>query len=167
MSPTDLEETPLGACATSIGNSMAHTYTQVELELMAIWTDILEGSEHPWALFQFGTCVILQNPGPHEDLKQQAIDMMGKWAIPIPGNPSFKYSISFLTNQGIPGCIISCHHPDIMTYVAPAEAPVCGSGLYEGIRMQVGDFGRKKRQWDCETLKIIHLEDKRPKPTSS
>lgn len=139
------------------------SYTQPELELIAIWTDILEGQEHPWALFQFGTCVILRNP--QEDLEQQAIDMMAQWAIPISGTPSNKYSINFLTDQGIPGCIVGCHHPDIMTYVAPAEAPNhWGSNYdYEGVRINVGSFGRKKRQWDCETLNIIHLEDKRAK----
>jgi hypothetical protein len=136
-------------------------YTQPELELMAVWTDILEGSEHSWALFQFGTCVILQNP--KEDLEQQAIDMMVHWAIPNVGTPSYKYSINFLTDQGIPGCIIGCHHPDIMTYVAPAEAPGIHRDEYEGVRVRVGNFGRKKRQWDCETLKIIHIEDKRSK----
>ena len=142
-------------------------YTQQELELLAIWTDILEGSEHPWVIFQFGTCVILRNP--QDDLEQQAIDMMGQWAIPVAGTPSNKYSLSFLTSQGIPGCIIGFHHPDIMTYVAPAEAPGCSRNYddYEGVRINVGSFGKKKRQWDCETLKIIHVEDKRPKSTSN
>ena len=124
---------------------------------MAIWTDILEGSEHPWALFQFGTCVILQNP--EKDLASQATGLMKQWAMPIAGSPSFKFSVSFLCDQGIPGCLVTCHHPDIMTYVAPAEAPILG---LESVGLAIGSFGRKKRQWDCETLKIIHIEDKRP-----
>ena len=135
------------------------THTQPELELMAIWTDVLEGSEHPWVLFQFGTCVIVQNP--KEDLAEQATKIMKKWAMPVAGNPSFKVSVSFLSNQGIPGCLVGCHHPDILTYVAPAEAPMKGRDEFFGVGIAIGNFGRKKRQWDCETLKIIHIEDKR------
>jgi len=131
-------------------------YTQVELELISVWTDIFWGFDKPWVLFQFGTCVVIREP--ETDLKQQAIDLMGKWAIPVSGTPSYKFSLSFLTNQELPGCIVGCHHPDILTYVAPAEAPMKGRDEFEGIRIQIGDYGRKKRQWDCETLKIIHVE---------
>lgn len=136
-------------------------HTQPELELIAIWTDVLEGSEYPWVLFQFGTCIILRDP--KEDLRQQAVDMMAQWAIPISGTPSNKYNISFLTDQGIPGCLVGCHHPDIITYVAPEEAPHHKGNNYDyvGVRINVGTFGKKKRQWDCETVKIIHVEDKR------
>jgi hypothetical protein len=82
---------------------------------------------------------------------------MNQWAMPIAGSPSFKFSVSFLCDQGVPGCLVTCHHPDIITYVAPAEAPIMG---LEGVGNAIGSFGRKKRQWDCETLKIIHIEDK-------
>lgn len=135
------------------------SYTQTELELIAIWTDILEGSEYPWVLFQFGTCIIIQKP--EEDIGKQAIELMLKWAMPVAGTPSSKFSVSWLSGQGIPGCLVSCHHPDILTFVAPDEAPVKSRPEFTGVKAAVGSFGRKKRQWDRETLKIIHIEDKR------
>ena len=133
-------------------------YTQKELELIAIWTDVLEGFEQSWVLFQFGTCILVQKNV--KDLKEYAVDLLTKWGVPIAGTPSFKFGISFLTSQGIPGCLVTCHHPDIMTYVAPAEAPVKSGDEFDGFRLSIDNFGRKKRQWDCETLKIIHIENK-------
>jgi len=86
---------------------------------------------------------------------------MKTWAMPVAGSPSFKFSVSFLSDKGIPGCLVGCHHPDILTFVLPAESPVKGRKEFEGVRIATGSFGRKKRQWDCETLEIIHIEDKR------
>ena len=137
------------------------TLPGAQLELISIWTDILEPAEYSWALFQFGTAVLLHMKDPKQDLEQLAYDMMAMWAIPVPGTPSNQGAMRYLTDHGIPGCIVSCHHPDIMTYVAPAEAPIADFGLYAGIKDQIVNFGKKKRQWDCETLQIIYLKDNR------
>lgn len=137
------------------------TIPGAQLELISIWTDILEPAEYSWVLFQFGTVVLLHTQDPEQDLQQDAYDMMAKWAIPVPGTPSNRGAIRYMTDLGIPGCIVSCHHPDIMTYVAPAEAPIADFGLSRGIAEQIVNFGKKKRQWDCETLQIIHSKDNR------
>lgn len=134
-------------------------YTQSELELISIWTDVLEGSEYPWVLFSFGTCVVLERP--KTDIEEQAKDLMRKWAEPIAGTPSFKFGVSFLSKQGIPGCIVSCHHPNIMTFVSPEESPIETLPDFKGVRTVVGSLGRKKRLMDYHALNIIHTQQNR------
>jgi len=141
----------------------SNNYSQTELELIRIWEDILCGGEFPWALFQFGTCVLLRNPA--KNLEQQAINLMSTWGLPISGTPSFKSGVSYLSEKGIPGCIVSCHHPDIMTFVSPEETKLKTKKLpdFTGVRIAVANLGRKKRQWDYETQKIIHIHEPKTK----
>ena len=132
-------------------------YSNTENELVEVWSEILEGFSRTWVLFQFGTCVFLQQESG--DPKEQAAELMKQWAPPVAGTPSHKFSVSFLSDRGILGCLVTCHHPDIITYVSPTEIPSSAkiSDPFEGIKFRVGCFGRKKRQWDVETLKIIHI----------
>lgn len=126
-----------------------------QIDFTSAWKKILHGFDKPWVLFQFGTCVIIREPSAN--LTDQAIALLKEWGYPTSGSPANKFSLSFLSSQGLSGSLVSCHHPDILTYVAPAEAPISEDDEIS-LKLSIGGFGRKKRQWDCETLKVIYIE---------
>jgi hypothetical protein len=141
----------------NLSPSIEQDYSDIENDLIETYSSLLRGHNKAWVLFQFGTCVILrkETKTPEKDAKE----LMTLWGIPVAGTPSHKFSVTFLSDQGIPGCLVGCHHPDIMTFVSPTEIPSSAkiSDAFEGIKFRVGCFGRKKRQWDVETLKVIHV----------
>jgi hypothetical protein len=51
-----------------------------------------------------------------------------------------------------PGWVVTCHHPDILTYVSPDELPP------EPTEAQIGLFGRARRHEDAQHLKVVHVE---------
>lgn len=123
----------------------------MENELVQIWRDILVGSaEKSWVLFENGTCVILMKP--EEDLMKQALELMKKHGPVYPGSPAGDFSVINL--QDYPGWIVTCDHPDILTYVSPSE-------VEESDRsdLTVGLFGRDKRARDARELRVIHVAD--------
>ncbi len=124
-------------------------------ELISAWKQILKGGEIPWVLFQFGTCVLL--PHPQENIKSQACDLLKQWGPVKVGTPSNNFNISLLKNP-LWGCLVECHHPDILTYVSQEES--INLSLIDGLRLHVGCLGRQKRIQDAQTLKIIHVETK-------
>jgi len=128
-------------------------------EILSIWRDILRGFDQPWVLFKYGTCILTNKPFQDEsDLKAEAIKLLVRWGQPIAGTPSNKFSVSFLCGQGIPGCLVACHHPSILNYVTPEESSIKGRPEFEGVNLQVGRLGRLKRKYDTEVLEIIHVE---------
>ena len=51
---------------------------------------------------------------------------------------------------------MTCHHNDILTYVAPDEVDADRAS-----DLIVGLLGRSKRGQDAEELRVVHVEDRR------
>jgi hypothetical protein len=119
----------------------------------SVWRHILvDGDRKSWVAFKNGTCVILTIP--QGDLKEQAVALMKEWGQVHAGSPAGDFSTVKLT--GHPGWVVTCHHSDILTYVAPEE--LLDAGAQD---ITIGLHGRSKRDQDAKSLEVIHVEDKR------
>jgi hypothetical protein len=117
--------------------------------VIATWRQLL----HPgrsWVLFANGTCVILMEPDG--DLAGQARDLLREFGPVQAGTPAGDFTTIDLDDA--PGWAVTCHHPDILTYVADDE-------LEADDDLTVGLFGRGKRDQDGHELVVVHVEDKR------
>jgi hypothetical protein len=113
----------------------------------AIWRRIIAGDDKSWVAFSQGTCVILMQP--EADLAAQAARLLAEWGPVHVGTSSADFNVIALESGG---WVVSCHHPDILTYVAPAEG---ASDLVVGI------LGRQLRDDDAQKLVVAHVEDRR------
>src|SRR5262249_32945013 len=118
-------------------------------QLIEAWRRIVLGDSKSWVLFSHGTCVIIVQP--KADLRAQAVELMREYGPVQVGSPAGDFSVITLT--GHPGWAVTCHHDDILTYVAPEEL----SADKRGDAM----FGRDKRDRDASELEVIHIQDKR------
>ena len=116
------------------------------------WRRIVIGDKKSWVLFRHGTCVILMKP--EQDLRAQAIELMREWGPVHAGSPAGDFSVVTLTEY--PGWVVTGHHNDILTYVAPEEMEADKRS-----NLAIGLFGRSKRDRDASALQVIHVEDKR------
>ncbi len=120
--------------------------------LITTWLGIVKGPDKSWVLFENGTCVILLKP--EDDLAAQAVALLKEWG-PVHAGSSFG-DFGTIELQDGRGWVVTCHHNDILTYVASDELlPERASDL------AVGLLGRSKRGQDAEELKVIHIEDRR------
>ena len=119
--------------------------------LIAAWRAIIVGEGKSWVLFEHGTGVIL--PEPEGDLAAQAVALMREFGPVRVATPSADFSVVVLADH--PGYVVTCHHPDILTYVGPDEVDA------EPEEVAVGLLGRSKRNWDAEELRVVHVEDRR------
>jgi hypothetical protein len=120
--------------------------------LIAAWRDIINGPDKSWVLFENGTCVVLVDPG--EDLAGQAVALLGEHGPVRPGS-SFGDFATITLDDGR-GWVVTCHHTDILTYVAADEV-----GADRASDPVVGLLGRSKRGRDAEELRVVHVEDRR------
>lgn len=119
---------------------------------VTVWQRLLQHSSACWVLFEQGTCVVL--PQPESDLRAQAVALLATWGSVHPGNASADFSV--IEPEGEAGWVVTCHHPDILTYVGPDE--FAGTTPPEVV---VGLMGRSQREQDAADLQIMHVEDKR------
>src|SRR5262245_11999046 len=121
-------------------------------ELVAAWRDIINSPDKSWVLFENGTCVVLTDPAG--DLAAQAVELLREHGPVQPGS-SFGDFGTITLDDGR-GWVVTCHHNDILTYVAPDEV---GTGSAND--RAVGLLGRSKRGQDAEELRVVHVEDHR------
>lgn len=122
-------------------------------DYIAAWRAVLVGAAtKSWVLFEHGTIVILMQPS--SDLRAQAIALMKDWGPVHVGSPAGDFSTVTLTDH--PGWAVTCHHNDILTYVAPSEM-----SQENPSDLAVGLYGRSKRDADARSLTILHVEDRR------
>lgn len=126
--------------------------------LVEVWRQIIEGDGKSWVLFEHGTCVVLAEPGADElaaraadELAAQAVRVLREFGPVLPGSPAADFGTIPLDRA--PGWVVTGHHPDVLTYVAPGEVD-------EPDSLAVGLTGRSKRHQDAEDLAVIHVEDK-------
>lgn len=119
-------------------------------DLVRVWSRLLGKSGKSWVLFENGTCVVLVKP--QADLRAHAVGVLKEWGPVHAGSPAGDFSVTSLTE--IPGWVVTCHHPDVLTYVEP-DLRGGSSGL------TIGLTGRSRRDADASTLNVIHVEDRR------
>ncbi len=112
------------------------------------WRQLLDHQDYPWVVFAHGTCVILVEPEP--DLARQASDLIEQWPVQAGGNLG-DFGVMPLTDA--PGWVITCDHPDILTYLAPEE--VAEEGMSE---IAIGLHGRAKRDLDAHERRVIFVK---------
>src|SRR5262245_39550437 len=120
-------------------------------ELVAAWRYIINSPDKSWALFENGTCVVLMDPAG--DLAGQAVELLREHGPVRPGS-SFGDFGTITLDDGR-GWVVTCHHNDILTYVAPDEV-----GTDSANDLVVGLLGRSKRGQDAEDLRVVHVEDR-------
>lgn len=126
-------------------------------ELIAAWRQIIVGDKKSWVLFKHGTCVILTQSDADADLRAQAVALMHEWGPVQVGTPSADFNVVELVEHD--GWVVTCHHPDILTYMAPDEMGIEDTSDAPD-DMLIGLLGRSKRGHDAEELVILHIEDK-------
>jgi len=120
--------------------------------LIEVWRSIIVGDGKSWVLFKNGTCVILVES--EADLSAQALALMKERGPVQAGSSAGDFETIELMNA--PGWVVTSHHNDILTYVAPDEIE-----QYDSTDLVVGLIGRGKRDKDARELEIIHVEDRR------
>lgn len=117
--------------------------------LVETWRKIVVGEGKSWVLFGHGTGVIFTQPTP--DLEQRAIELMKHYGPVVAGTDAGDFSVVELADY--PGWVVTCYHPDILTYVSPDE--MSGGAPAE---VFIGLLGRSKRDQDARELEVIHVE---------
>jgi len=117
-------------------------------DLIRTWRSIIVGEGKSWVLFENGTCVIFTNAT--DDVEKQAKDLLAEWGPVQAGTPAGDFNVVALAEH--PGWVVTCHHPDILTYVDPEEVGPQAADI------MVGLIGRSKRDQDAHELKVVHVE---------
>ncbi|MFI5640985.1 hypothetical protein ACIA8H_26720 [Streptomyces goshikiensis] len=118
--------------------------------LIAVWQRLLADPRKSWVLFEHGTCVVLTTPAG--ELAVRAGEILAEFGPVRAGSPSGDFSVIDLKDAD--GWVVTGHHNDVLTYVAPDEPQ-------EQSHIAVGLFGRSKRHRDGTELRVVHVEDKR------
>ncbi|HST05083.1 MAG TPA: hypothetical protein VLQ48_10140 [Chloroflexia bacterium] len=122
-------------------------------QLVEIWRKLVSDPQKSWVLFEHGTCVVLPQPGA--DLAAQATALLAEWGPVHVGTDSADFNL-FEVDTG-PGWVVTCHHPDILVYVAADKTHTLPSS-----DIVIGLLGRSNRDQDAHELKVAHVEDRRP-----
>lgn len=121
-----------------------------EVDLVEVWRKLTDGKATSWVLFEYGTCVMLPDAAPGDDLAESARALMREWGPAHAGTPSGDFSVEAV--EGHPGWLVTCHHPDILNYVEPQDTS----------EMMTGLIGRGRRDADAQELTVVHVEERRP-----
>jgi hypothetical protein len=125
-------------------------------DLVSTWRRIVSDDRASWVLFAHGTCVVLPEPRPGEELGEQAVEVLAEYGPVHIGTSAGDFDVIHL--QDVPGWCVTCHHKDVLAYVEPADV-TRGAG-----DLEVGLCGRSKRHMDGTELTIVHAEDNRAVP---
>ena len=120
--------------------------------LVEAWRSVTRGLETPWVLFANGTCVFLREP--EAELARQATELLREWGPVHAGTPAGDFNVHGLRDP--PGWVVTCHHADVLTCVAPGDVDPDGAS-----DLMVGLLGRSKRAQDAGELRVLHVEDRR------
>lgn len=126
-----------------------------ELDPVTVWRTVIVGDRKSWVLFRQGTCVIFVDPPPGTDLADAARELLAEWGPVQAGSSAGDFSVITLPD-GL-GWAVTCHHPDVLTWVPPEEGgpDPAASGI------GIGLLGRGRRGQDGEELAVVHVEDRR------
>lgn len=119
---------------------------------------IFTGEKQSWVLFSHGTFVVLTDP--QSDVSAEAVALLRRHGSVTVGSEQGDFGAQQLVR--FPGWIVTCHRPEIATYVGSGEL-----GGKPETALSVGLFGRHKRGLDAAALEVIHVEDKRQRGGSA
>ena len=91
---------------------------------------------------------------PEGDLSTQATELLREWGPVHAGSSSGDFGTIELPDRK--GWVVTCHHDDILTFVAPDEVDPG-----EADDLTIGLLGRSRRGQDADQLQVIHVEDRR------
>jgi len=126
-------------------------------QLIAVWRKINAADGPPWVLFEHGTCVRLARPDA--DVFAQARAQLREWGPVYPGTLAGDFNVE--RTSGVPGWLVTCHHPDIKTLVALSDNEQFPGQDSETSDFAIGLLGRSLRDRDARGLGVIHVEDHR------
>lgn len=106
-----------------------------------------------WVLFENGTYIIFDNADTIADLELESIRQMKEYGPVFAGGPAGDFSVTHLNQTE--GWIVSGHGYGMYTYVNPNELT-----LDSPSDLDIGIYGRSKRDKDGKTFKIVHLNRK-------
>jgi hypothetical protein len=86
---------------------------------------------------------------PTRDIAEQATELIAQWPVAA-GTDRGDFNV--LNPTAVPGWVITCAHPDILTYLAPEEVD-----REDLPRVALGLQGRAKRDQDARERRIIFL----------
>ncbi|WP_461037007.1 hypothetical protein [Streptomyces mayteni] len=121
--------------------------------LVDVWRRLLAAPHKSWVLFENGTCVVLTEPAPEEDLAEQATRIIREFGPVHAGSSAGDFGV--ITPDHVEGWVVTGHHHDVLTYVAPDEV---GGDASEVV---IGLAGRGKRDDDGAEPRVVHVEDAR------
>ena len=113
-----------------------------------MWRSIIVGPGKSWVLFRQGTCVIITVPTA--DIRSEATNLLREWGPVHEGTPAGDFGVTHLDDD--PGWVVTCHHPDILTYVSPKNVARAAKDI------EIGLLGRARRNQDSAELEIAHIE---------
>jgi N-glycosidase YbiA len=116
-----------------------------------VWSQLLNEPGESWVAFEFGTCVVLVEP--QADLGLQARRILEEWGPVHAGSPAGDFSVTRPLRA--PGWVVTCHHRDVLTYVAPEDVEPGATDVVVGLA------GRRFRDLDARALRIVHVHDAR------
>lgn len=120
----------------------------VSRTLVETWRRILARQGANWALFSNGTCVLVRRSGA--DVESEARALLARQGPVQVGTNTADFNVE--PAERASGWVVSCHDPDILTFVGWDELP---SGTDD---MIVGLVGRSKRDRDASELTVVHVE---------
>ena len=117
-------------------------------QLIAAWRRINLDDGPPWVLFEHGTCVRLAQP--EADVFLQARKLLREWGPVYPGSAFADFDV--MRAAEVPGWLVTCHHPDIITFVADFDLALSPGQNGESADLAIGLLGRSLRDRDAKTL---------------
>eukprot|EP01087_Luapelamoeba_hula_P024168 TRINITY_DN9104_c0_g1_i1.p1 TRINITY_DN9104_c0_g1~~TRINITY_DN9104_c0_g1_i1.p1 ORF type:complete len:161 (-),score=39.45 TRINITY_DN9104_c0_g1_i1:53-535(-) len=148
--------------------------TEREKKLVELTRKIMVVPTTSWVMFSHGTLVFFyaSRVRPTDDLAAQAKSIMKQYGPVVVGSSAgdfavipFDYKWEKLSLGW--GVNYENHHLDIMTVILVDDLVEDAASLKDGERpsglndVMIGMLGRGRRDKDSETLRIIHIEDKR------
>lgn len=124
-------------------------------ELIATWRNINSQYDHPWVVFEHGTCVRLAEP--QRDVVAQARSIMNDFGLVRPGTSAGDFDVQ--RHTAADGWLVSCHHSEINTFIATCELAHQTLPANENSDLAIGLFGRTRRNRDAHELEIVHIHD--------
>ncbi|MFD7552511.1 hypothetical protein ACFV0R_30145 [Streptomyces sp. NPDC059578] len=118
--------------------------------LITTWRTLLADPHKTWALFEHGTCVVLATASG--DPAGRAAELLAQFGPVSAGSAAGDFGV--IAPDTVEGWVVTGHHPDVLTYVAPQE-------VAEPTELSIGLYGRTKRALDAVGLRIVHLENGR------
>ena len=106
-----------------------------------------------WVLFENGTYIIFDNVDTISNVEKEAIKLMKEFGPVHSGGPAGDFSVTHLNQTE--GWVVSGHGYGMYTYVNPTELESKSPS-----DVNIGLYGRSKRNQDGQNPKIIHVNKK-------